>query len=63
MDREPPVILVKNVYKRFGDLVVLRGVSLEVGADGLARITFDTPGSNQYFCAIHPDMKATLTVR
>jgi len=25
------VILVKNVYKRFGDLVVLRGVSLEVG--------------------------------
>ena len=31
MDREPPVILVKNVYKRFGDLVVLRGVSLEVG--------------------------------
>jgi len=28
-----------------------------------ASITFDKPGSYQYFCAIHPDMKASLTVR
>ena len=28
-----------------------------------AVLTFDTPGSYSYFCTVHPDMKATLTVR
>ena len=28
-----------------------------------ATLTFDTPGTYEYFCTIHPSMKATLTVR
>ena len=31
--------------------------------DGRARITFDAPGDYPYFCAHHPHMKGTVTVR
>lgn len=31
--------------------------------DDSATVTFGTPGQYEYFCTIHPSMKATLTVR
>jgi plastocyanin len=31
--------------------------------DERATLTFDAPGVYRYICTIHPDMKATLTVR
>ena len=31
--------------------------------DESATLTFDTPAQYEYFCTIHPSMKATLTVR
>ncbi|HEU4759669.1 MAG TPA: cupredoxin family copper-binding protein [Dehalococcoidia bacterium] len=31
--------------------------------DASKTLTFNTPGSYSYFCAVHPSMKATLTVR
>lgn len=30
---------------------------------GATKITFDTPGTYQYFCAIHASMKGTITVQ
>lgn len=41
------------------------GGSFDTGnivAGGSASITFDTPGTYSYFCAIHPDMTASITV-
>lgn len=35
--------------------------TLELGGHG--RITFDAPGDYPYFCAYHPHMKGTVTVR
>jgi plastocyanin len=31
--------------------------------DGRGRLTFDAPGEYPYFCAYHPHMKGTVTVR
>lgn len=35
----------------------------QVAAGKDATITFDTAGTFEYFCRIHPSMKATITVR
>lgn len=34
-----------------------------IGKDDEASLTFDTPGTFEYYCTIHPSMKAKLTVR
>ena len=34
-----------------------------LGRGESATLTFDKPGAYHYFCTIHPNMKATLTVR
>ena len=34
-----------------------------IGKDNDASLTFDTPGAFEYYCTVHPSMKAKLTVR
>ena len=34
-----------------------------IGRDDGSSLTFDTPGEYEYYCTIHPSMKARLTVR
>ena len=34
-----------------------------IGKDGEGSLTFDTPGAFEYYCTVHPSMKAKLTVR
>jgi len=34
-----------------------------IGKDNESSLTFDTPGEYEYYCTIHPSMKASLTVR
>ena len=34
-----------------------------VGKNGESSLTFDTPGEYEYYCTIHPSMKADLKVR
>ena len=35
----------------------------KLGRSESATLAFESPGRYQYFCTIHPDMKATLTVQ
>ena len=34
-----------------------------IGKDDESSLTFDAPGQYEYYCTIHPSMKARLTVR
>jgi plastocyanin len=34
-----------------------------IGKDAESSLTFDAPGDYEYYCTIHPSMKANLTVR
>jgi plastocyanin len=34
-----------------------------IGKNDESSLTFDTPGDYEYYCTIHPSMKARLTVR
>jgi plastocyanin len=34
-----------------------------IGKDDESSLTFDAPGAYEYYCTIHPSMKARLTVR